>query len=97
MNEKSEAMAAEKATEEAVEHVQGMPAEQRIELDRRLRRKFDLRVLPFCTLMHLCSMIDRANMGNAKVLGLQEDLGLTGNQFNIAMSVFYITYIVFEM
>lgn len=35
--------------------------------------------------------------GNANVLGMSEDVDLTGNKFNIALSVFFATYITFEM
>jgi hypothetical protein len=78
-------------------HVESLSQDDHIAMNKAITRKFDRRVLPFCILMHLCSMIDRANIGNAKVLGLVQDLRLTGNQFNIALSVFYATYIAFEM
>lgn len=35
--------------------------------------------------------------GNAKIDGLVEDLGLTGNQFNIALTVFYILYVLIDV
>lgn len=41
------------------------------------------------------SYIDRANIGNAKIEGMAEDLKLTGGQYNIVLSVFFVTYIVF--
>ena len=40
----------------------------------------------------LFAFIDRSNIGNAKIDGLTEDLGLTGNRFNIALVVFYVPY-----
>lgn len=36
-------------------------------------------------------------MGNAKVAGLATDLKLNGNKFNIALAIFYITYIASEI
>lgn len=39
---------------------------------------------------------DRTNIGNAKVAGLQEDLNITDTQYNIALTVFFISYSVFE-
>lgn len=34
--------------------------------------------------LYLLAFLDRANIGNANVAGLSEDLGLTGNQFGTA-------------
>lgn len=39
---------------------------------------------------------DRTNIGNAKVAGLQEDLDITDTEYNIALTVFFISYSVFE-
>ncbi|KXH60491.1 major facilitator superfamily transporter [Colletotrichum salicis] len=36
-------------------------------------------------------------MGNAAVLGMREDLSLAGNRFNIALTVFFIPYVLFEI
>ncbi|KAI9040630.1 MFS general substrate transporter [Aspergillus affinis] len=41
--------------------------------------------------------IDRANIGNAKIEGMDKDLGLVGNQYNIASTIFFAPYIVFEI
>lgn len=37
------------------------------------------------------------NIGNARLYGLEEDLGLVGNQFQIAVSILFVTYITFEV
>ena len=65
--------------------------------EKRLRRSFDLRILPMGILIYLFSYIDRMNMGNAKILGIIEDNDLTGTRYNIALTVFYVGYIIFEM
>jgi len=57
--------------------------------ERRLVWKLDLWLLPILTLAYLSCFIDRASIGNARVLGLGTDLGLVGYQFNIAL-----TYVV---
>lgn len=41
--------------------------------------------------------MDRANIGNAKVAGMNEDLGLTGPQYNMALTVFFFPYALFEV
>ena len=50
------------------------------EAERRLVRKLDLWLLPILTLAYLACFIDRASIGNARVLGLAKDLGLVGYQ-----------------
>lgn len=36
-------------------------------------------------------------MGNAKIEGINEDLSLVGNQYNIASTLFFVPYIIFGM
>src|SRR2546428_607764 len=46
----------------------------------------------------LFAFIDRSNIGNAKIDGLAEDLGIeTGNKFNVALLVFFILYILVDV
>lgn len=67
------------------------------ETEKRLRRAFDYQVLPFGVLIYILAFIDRTNMGNARVLGMEEDADLQGIRFNLTLTGFYISYIVFEM
>lgn len=45
---------------------------------KRLLRKLDWALLPLLSLLYLLSFLDRANIGNAKLAGLEKDLGMTG-------------------
>lgn len=36
-------------------------------------------------------------IGNARLAGLEADLGVMGNDYNLILSVFYISYIIFEI
>jgi hypothetical protein len=49
--------------------------------------------LPILALLFLCSFIDRTNVGNAKILGLEKDIGIDDHQYAIGLCVFYATYI----
>lgn len=62
-------------------------------LERKVLFKMDTRILPVLALLFLCSFIDRTNVGNAKILGLQRDIGITNHQYAIGLCVFYATYI----
>lgn len=44
--------------------------------------------------LYLISHLDRANIGNAKIEGLLEDLGMDGLQYNIALALFFIPYVL---
>ncbi|KAH0839233.1 putative transporter [Fonsecaea pedrosoi] len=65
--------------------------------EARLRWKIDLYIVPTVALLYLFCFIDRANIGNAKLAGLERDLHLTGNDYNVVLSTFYISYILFEL
>ena len=43
--------------------------------EARLRLKIDLYIVPTVALLYLFCFIDRANIGNARLAGLEEDLG----------------------
>ena len=59
--------------------------------------KMDLRLIPMLSLLYLLSFLDRGNIGNAKIEGLVDDLGMTAPQFNWTLTVFFFTYCVFEV
>jgi sugar phosphate permease len=60
-------------------------------------RKMDIRLIPMLAVLYLLSFLDRGNIGNAKIQGLQTDLGLTGSQYNLCATVFFFTYCAFEI
>ncbi|KAG9069229.1 hypothetical protein KI688_010126 [Linnemannia hyalina] len=62
------------------------------EVIARLRRKIDWHLLPLLSLMYLFSFLDRVNIGNAKVAGLEEDLNLSPSEYSWALSIFFIGY-----
>ncbi|KAF8883333.1 MFS general substrate transporter [Gymnopilus junonius] len=79
---------------ERVDH----PKDEHLERSERLAvRKLDLTVLPILTIFYLLSFLDRANIGNARVAGLQKELGLTDNQYEICVTVLFVPYIVAEL
>ncbi|KAF6812032.1 major facilitator superfamily transporter [Colletotrichum musicola] len=65
--------------------------------EKQVVRKLDIYVIPLVMLLYLFSFLDRVNIGNARLYGLEEDLGLRGNQFQVAVSILFVTYIVFEV
>lgn len=65
--------------------------------ERRLVRKIDLHVLPWLCVTYALSLIDRTNIAAAKIVGMELDLNLVGDQYNIALLIFFIPYIITEI
>jgi len=62
-----------------------------------LQWKMDLWIiLPIC-LLYLLAFLDRVNISNANAYGMGEDIGLKGQQFEIALAIFFVPYVVFEI
>ncbi|KDR78098.1 hypothetical protein GALMADRAFT_119009 [Galerina marginata CBS 339.88] len=57
----------------------------------------DWTILPIMTMFYLLSFLDRANIGNARVAGLQKGLGLTDRQYQICVTATYVPYIAAEL
>ncbi len=51
-----------------------------------------------CTLTNLVllSYLDRSNIGNARIAGMEDDLSLTGDRYDWLLTIFYISYIIFQ-
>ncbi|KAF7563343.1 hypothetical protein G7046_g776 [Stylonectria norvegica] len=65
--------------------------------EKRLRWKLDLYIVPTVAILYLFCFIDRACIGNARIAGMDEDLNFQGYDYNIVLTTFYISYIIFEI
>lgn len=61
--------------------------------EKKLIHKFDWRLMPMFATMYFFSSLDRSNIGNAKVAGMNADIGITNAQYSTVVSVLYATYI----
>ncbi|KAL4748847.1 hypothetical protein BDW72DRAFT_205268 [Aspergillus terricola var. indicus] len=75
---------------------EGLSEEERAKIDRALLWKLDLKLVPWLSLLYLVSFLDRTNIGNAKLDNLQEDLGMSNSQYNSSLTIFFVSYAVFE-
>ncbi|KAI9812990.1 MAG: hypothetical protein M1832_006427 [Thelocarpon impressellum] len=73
-----------------------LSAEEHAKIDRALLWKLDLKLIPWLCLLYLASFLDRTNIGNAKIEGLTKDLGLTDGQYLATLTIFFVSYSVFE-
>ncbi|KAI4867807.1 MFS general substrate transporter [Hypoxylon rubiginosum] len=65
--------------------------------EKKILRKMDMRLIPMLAMLYLLSFLDRGNIGNAKIEGLQEDLGMSSDEYNWCLTVFFFTYAAFEV
>ncbi|KAI0442473.1 major facilitator superfamily domain-containing protein [Xylaria telfairii] len=65
--------------------------------EKKILRKMDMRLIPMLALLYLLAFLDRGNIGNAKIEGLQEDLKITNDQYNLCLTVFFFSYAAFEV
>ncbi|KAF2823557.1 putative allantoate permease [Ophiobolus disseminans] len=63
----------------------------------RLLRRIDWHVLPMLFIVYVVAFLDRSNVSNALTMNMPRELHLTGQQPNIALAVFFVPYIVFEV
>ncbi|KAK4121734.1 MFS general substrate transporter, partial [Parathielavia appendiculata] len=70
-----------------------------VEEEQSVVRKFDRRLVVFVALLYLLSFLDRSNIGNARVAGMDDDLQSTPlreDWYEWSLAAFYVAYIVFE-
>ncbi|OBT70876.1 hypothetical protein VF21_10071 [Pseudogymnoascus sp. 05NY08] len=65
--------------------------------EKKLVRKLDCYIIPTVMTTYLLCFLDRINIGNARLYNLEADLGLTGSQYQTAVSVLFITYVLIEV
>ncbi|RDW74831.1 hypothetical protein BP6252_05973 [Coleophoma cylindrospora] len=65
--------------------------------EKKLLRKMDLHVVVPVSILFLLNFLDRTNIGNAKIQGLVQDLKMTGSDYNVALMIFFVPYILFEV
>ncbi|UNI22514.1 hypothetical protein JDV02_008397 [Purpureocillium takamizusanense] len=97
MNTKSDSEMEAKAEHAELNAKDHEARRRREHLTRRVLLKTDTRVLPVLALLFLCSFLDRTNVGNAKIIGLEKDLGISDLQYTQGLAVFYATYIASEL
>ncbi|KAI0424981.1 major facilitator superfamily domain-containing protein [Xylaria sp. FL1042] len=65
--------------------------------ERKLLTRIDWHILPFVTILYLLAFLDRVNIANARTFSLEADLGLKKTEYNTALTIFFVPYIIFEI
>ncbi|CCH45372.1 putative membrane protein [Wickerhamomyces ciferrii] len=65
--------------------------------ESKVLRKMDFHLLPMASLLYLVSFIDRGSIANVRIEGITVTLNITEDQFNLCVTIFFITYALFEV
>ncbi|KAG9696083.1 major facilitator superfamily transporter, partial [Aureobasidium melanogenum] len=99
--------------EKAVEHIESAPVEstylegfpllrdksdeELAVLNKKVLKKLDWKFLPCITAMLLMNYLDRINVSNARLAGMQADLGMNDVMWSTGISMFYVGYIISQI
>ncbi|KAI1914150.1 hypothetical protein LOZ61_002328 [Ophidiomyces ophidiicola] len=63
----------------------------------RLVRKLDYRIMPTLFAMYFLNYVDRNTLAQARLNGVEKELGMHGSQFNTAISILFVGYILTQV
>ncbi|RNJ53261.1 hypothetical protein D7B24_002108 [Verticillium nonalfalfae] len=65
--------------------------------EKKLVRRLDYRICSWVCIMFFALQLDRGNISQALSDNMLDDLGLTTNQYNYGMTIFYVTFLSAEL
>jgi len=81
-----------------VEDVEAAKQEDRVRISRFTKeeeeaviRKLDWHLMPLIFVLYSFSVLDRSNLGNAKIAGMSKDIDIAGNRYAWLGTIFYIS------
>ncbi|KAE9968290.1 hypothetical protein EG328_007662 [Venturia inaequalis] len=82
--------------------VKRMSHGERVHAEKLLVRKIDARLLPAAIVMYIMNYLDRNNIAAARIAGprgegLQDELGLTSTQYQTAISILFVGYLIMQV
>ncbi|KAM3419319.1 hypothetical protein BST61_g5253 [Cercospora zeina] len=66
-------------------------------LERRLRRKIDLRLCSIAAVLCSLNLLDSGIISAASVTSMRDDLGLYGNRYSVSIFIFTVSSIAFQL
>lgn len=58
--------------------------------------KVDLWLIPWLSFLYLLSFLDRTNIGNARLAGLEDNLNMKSGDYNNSLTIFFVSYALVE-
>ncbi|KAF4536465.1 Vitamin H transporter [Lasiodiplodia theobromae] len=77
--------------------LQAKTSEELDALNKSVVRKLDWKFLPMVTMMLLMNYLDRINVSNARLAGMQDDLHMSDTMWSAGISLFYVGYIISQV
>ena len=71
--------------------VQGRVSRFTKEEEEAVIRKLDWHLMPLIFVLYSLSVLDRSNLGNAKIAGMSKDIDISGNRYAWLGTIFYIS------
>ncbi|OAL40658.1 hypothetical protein AYO20_00394 [Fonsecaea nubica] len=62
-----------------------------------LVRKLDCRIMPMIWAMYFLNYLDKNAIASARLNGLEDDIGLTGSQYNTCISILFVGYLLMQL
>ncbi|KAF2180426.1 MFS general substrate transporter [Zopfia rhizophila CBS 207.26] len=79
------------------EELQHLDEDGRRKLEKSLVRRLDCTLMPVVALLFLLNILDRNNIANAKIAGLTETIGVTNDEYNTCLMIFYVGYVITQL
>ncbi|KAE8330335.1 MFS general substrate transporter [Aspergillus sergii] len=86
------------------DHVSRVPAalldltpEERSRREKDLVKKVDTRLLIMMLVMYILNYLDRNNIAAAKLAGMEKDLNLTGNEYQVCVMILFVGYLLMQV
>lgn len=79
-------------THEEAMHLRQLSPEELV-AEKKLKKKIDSLIMPVVVTVYLMNYIDRNNYAAARLQGLEEDLGLVGDQYQTGLSILFVGYV----
>ncbi|KAJ5547116.1 hypothetical protein N7494_004701 [Penicillium frequentans] len=73
---------------------EGLTPEETKKLEKKLVRKIDLHLISSLCLLFIFNILDRSNIANARLGGMQSDLGLSDTQYQTAVAIMFVGYLL---
>ncbi|TKX21735.1 MFS transporter-like protein 113 [Elsinoe australis] len=89
-------IADEKLDKETAAHLRKLTPEE-LAIEKKLRKKIDLLIMPLCVLVYLMNYIDRNNYAAARLQGLEDDLNMTAQEYQIGLSTLFVGYVLMQV
>ncbi|KAK4151759.1 major facilitator superfamily domain-containing protein [Chaetomidium leptoderma] len=65
--------------------------------ERKITTRIDMHIIPFVVVLYLMAFLDRVNIANARAFGLEDELDMGGVEYNTALTIFFVPYVICEI